>query len=234
MLPRPDNGPMALLTLLNASLAFGHVALLDHADFSLETSERIGLIGRNGTGKSSLLNALAGAELAIVTPVAGTTRDKVQQTIQIEGVPVHVIDTAGLRDSEDEVEKIGIERAWDAIETADAVLFLHDLTRLDAMDYVADDADIARALAAKLPSSVAVIDVWNKADTTAAPPSCADRGVTLSAKTGAGLQALRHEIDFYLDLLPAAGWAADASDVRLEAPAPAGAARAYPAAAAGL
>jgi tRNA modification GTPase len=63
-----------------------------------------------------LLNALAGAELAIVTPIAGTTRDKVQQTIQIEGVPIHVVDTAGLRDSDDEVEKIGIARAWDAIE----------------------------------------------------------------------------------------------------------------------
>lgn len=161
---------------------------------------KVVIAGQPNAGKSSLLNALAGAELAIVTPVAGTTRDKVQQTIQIEGVPVHVIDTAGLRDSEDEVEKIGIERAWDAIETADAVLFLHDLTRLDAIDYVADDADIARALAAKLPSSVAVIDVWNKADTTAAPSSCADRGVTLSAKTGAGLDALRRT------LLQVAGW----------------------------
>lgn len=65
--------------------------------------------------QSSLLNALVGAELAIVTPIAGTTRDKVQQTIQIEGVPLHIIDTAGLRDSDDEVERIGIARAWDEI-----------------------------------------------------------------------------------------------------------------------
>jgi tRNA modification GTPase len=71
------------------------------------------LPGQPNAGKSSLLNALAGAELAIVTPIAGTTRDKVQQTIQIEGVPLHVIDTAGLRDSDDEVERIGIARAWD-------------------------------------------------------------------------------------------------------------------------
>ena len=90
---------------------------------------KVVIAGQPNAGKSSLLNALAGAELAIVTPIAGTTRDKVQQTIQIEGVPLHVIDTAGLRDSADEVERIGIARAWDAIAQADAVLFLHDLGR---------------------------------------------------------------------------------------------------------
>ena len=161
---------------------------------------KVVIAGQPNAGKSSLLNALAGAELAIVTPVAGTTRDKVQQTIQIEGVPVHVIDTAGLRDSDDEVEKIGIARAWDAIETADAVLFLHDLTRLGAIDYIAADAQIARALAQKLPASVPVIDLWNKADAiTAAGP---DAGLTLSAKTGAGLAVLRRK------LLEVAGWQA--------------------------
>jgi tRNA modification GTPase len=90
------------------------------------------LAGQPNVGKSSLLNALAGAELAIVTPIAGTTRDKIEQTIQIEGVPVHVIDTAGLREaasSDDEVERIGIARSWAEIEQADAVVFLHDLTR---------------------------------------------------------------------------------------------------------
>jgi tRNA modification GTPase len=95
---------------------------------------KVVIAGQPNAGKSSLLNALAGAELAIVTPIAGTTRDVVQQTIQIEGVPLHVIDTAGLRDSPDvdEVEKIGIQRAWGQIERADAVLFLHDLTRSDS------------------------------------------------------------------------------------------------------
>src|SRR6186713_304655 len=88
---------------------------------------KVVIAGQPNAGKSSLLNALAGAELAIVTPIAGTTRDKVAQAIQIEGVPVHVVDTAGLRDSDDPVERIGIERAWAEIETADAVLFLHDL-----------------------------------------------------------------------------------------------------------
>ena len=159
---------------------------------------KVVIAGQPNAGKSSLLNALAGAELAIVTPVAGTTRDKVQQTIQIEGVPVHVIDTAGLRHSEDEVEKIGIARAWDAIETADAVLFLHDLTRIEMRDYRDDDALIAQALHTKLPSRVPVIDLWNKADTAATTEHVS--GLTLSAKTGFGLDALRRK------LLEVAGW----------------------------
>ena len=159
---------------------------------------KVVIAGQPNAGKSSLLNALAGAELAIVTPIAGTTRDKVQQTIQIEGVPVHVIDTAGLRESLDEVEKIGIERAWDAIESADAVLFLHDLTRMDAPDYIAGDATIAGILATKLLKRVPVIDIWNKADASAAQHP--GEGLTLSAKTGAGLDALRRK------LLEVAGW----------------------------
>lgn len=161
---------------------------------------RVVIAGQPNAGKSSLLNALAGAELAIVTPVAGTTRDKVQQTIQIEGVPVHVVDTAGLRDSHDEVEKIGISRAWDAIEAADVVLFLHDLTRTDALDYVANDQEIARVIAQKVPAAVPVIDVWNKADVVTGQRQ--DDCLALSAKTGAGLESLRRRL---LDL---AGWQA--------------------------
>jgi tRNA modification GTPase len=125
---------------------------------------KVVIAGQPNAGKSSLLNALAGAELAIVTAVPGTTRDVVSQTIQIEGVPLHVIDTAGLRDSQDHVEKIGIERAWGQIENADAVLFLHDLTRVHEADYAAGDDAIARGLAEKLPATVPVIDVWNKLD----------------------------------------------------------------------
>ena len=125
---------------------------------------KVVIAGQPNAGKSSLLNALAGAELAIVTPVAGTTRDKVQQTIQIEGVPVHIVDTAGLRDSQDEVEQIGIARAWDEIFAADAVLFLHDLTRSSTPNYIAEDADIASAIALKLPKNVPVVEVWSKAD----------------------------------------------------------------------
>ena len=164
---------------------------------------KVVIAGQPNAGKSSLLNALAGAELAIVTPIAGTTRDKVQQTIQIEGVPLHIIDTAGLRDSDDEVERIGIARAWDEIAGADAVLFLHDLARRDAMDYRAADAVIESTLAEKLPSSVPVIDVWNKVDCVpgAAQPASAGRAaVHLSAHTGEGLDALRRI------LLEVAGW----------------------------
>jgi len=156
------------------------------------------IAGQPNAGKSSLLNALAGAELAIVTAVPGTTRDRVQQTIQIEGVPLHVIDTAGLRDSDDEIEKIGIARAWDAIARADAVLLLHDLTRLYATDYVAADEDIARAIAQKMPQNVSLLEVWNKAD--AAPMPTSQPGLVVSAKTGAGLDSLRRA------LLAIAGW----------------------------
>ena len=165
---------------------------------------KVVIAGQPNAGKSSLLNALAGAELAIVTPIAGTTRDKVQQTIQIEGVPLHVIDTAGLRDSEDEVERIGIARAWDEIAGADAVLFLHDLSRADTADYAASDAAIARDMAGRLPASVLVIDVWNKTDcvdaATVARLQGEGRSVRLSARTGAGLEELRRT------LLEVAGW----------------------------
>lgn len=165
---------------------------------------KVVIAGQPNAGKSSLLNALAGAELAIVTPIAGTTRDKVQQTIQIEGVPLHVIDTAGLRESEDEVERIGIARAWDEIAGADAVLFLHDLSRADTADYAASDAAIAADMAGRLPAAVPVIDVWNKIDcvdeAAAARLQGAGRSVRLSARTGAGLEDLRRM------LLEVAGW----------------------------
>ena len=171
---------------------------------------KVVIAGQPNAGKSSLLNALAGAELAIVTPIAGTTRDKVQQTIQIEGVPLHVIDTAGLRDSQDEVERIGIERAWDEIAGADAVLFLHDLSRCGATEYIAADARIYTAMTEKAAKNVPIIDVWNKSDCVAvevldntvacAPPAGASISVRLSARTGEGLDTLRRT------LLQVAGW----------------------------
>ena len=172
---------------------------------------KVVIAGQPNAGKSSLLNALAGAELAIVTPIAGTTRDKVQQTIQIDGVPLHIIDTAGLRHSEDEVEKIGIERAWAEIENADAVLFLHDLVRWndasEASHYQAADAAIATQLISLLPKRVPVIQVWNKVDAVQ-PPQAATAiekdaeavNITVSAKNGQGLETLRQT------LLQVAGW----------------------------
>lgn len=174
---------------------------------------RVVIAGQPNAGKSSLLNALAGAELAIVTPIAGTTRDVVQQTIQIEGVPLHVVDTAGLRDHPDvdEVERIGIFRAWEQIGQADAVLFLHDLMRQADAAYVAADAQIAQTLQAKLADHVPVLHLWNKADaqspaatqarpTTAAIDESQTTHLTLSAKTGEGLPALRQA------LLKVVGW----------------------------
>lgn len=164
------------------------------------------IAGQPNAGKSSLLNALAGAELAIVTPIAGTTRDKVQQTIQMEGVPIHVVDTAGLRtsvdgaDAVDAVEKIGIARAWEAIENADMVLFLHDLTRASAAEYIAEDAAIAVSMAGLLAKNVTVIDVWNKSDAVAEVPVAAAGGIAVSARTGAGLDVLRAR------MLATAGW----------------------------
>ncbi|MDD5029030.1 MAG: tRNA uridine-5-carboxymethylaminomethyl(34) synthesis GTPase MnmE [Rhodoferax sp.] len=183
-----------------ASLQQQLAALLQRAQQGalLRDGIKVVIAGQPNVGKSSLLNALAGAELAIVTAVPGTTRDRVQQTIQIEGVPLHVIDTAGLRDSDDEVEKIGIGRAWDAIGDADVVLFLHDLSRMDAIDYEAADAGIATAIGLKMPKNMRLLEVWNKADV--APLTIPSTGLVVSAKTGAGLDALRRE------LLAVAGW----------------------------
>ncbi len=155
---------------------------------------RVVLAGQPNVGKSSLLNALAGAELAIVTPIPGTTRDRVSQTIQIEGVPLHVIDTAGLRSqTDDEVERIGIARSWESIADADSVLFLHDLTRRGQPDYEAAEAQIA----AQLPADAKLLHVHTKSDLVADAPA---DGISLSAHTGAGLQTLRRA------LLQRAGW----------------------------
>ncbi len=164
---------------------------------------RVVLAGQPNVGKSSLLNALAGAELAIVTPVPGTTRDRVGQTIQIEGVPVHVTDTAGLREhSADEVERIGIARSWDSIADADSVLFLHDLTRAGQAEYEAAEALIA----ARLPAAARLLHVHTKLDLM--PTARGAQGgaaisadaVVLSAHTGEGLPMLRKA------LLQRAGW----------------------------
>jgi tRNA modification GTPase len=189
----------------------------------LREGVRVVIAGQPNAGKSSLLNALAGAELAIVTPIAGTTRDAVQQTIQIDGVPVHVVDTAGLRAKQeaDEVERIGIDRAWQHIEAADAVLFVHDVLRKDESAYKAADAEISKTLVASLPKQIPVLHIWNKADALGdiAPKEDGQmhtqnnflggeesRELHISAKTGIGLEALRQE------LLRIAGWQGGASE----------------------
>jgi tRNA modification GTPase len=154
------------------------------------------LVGAPNVGKSSLLNRLAGADVAIVTPVPGTTRDYVRATIAIEGVPIHLIDTAGLRDTSDEVERIGVERTWRAVANAGAALFV---TAAGTPPSPADES-----IRLRLAKGIRVATVRNKIDLTGQAPTRTDRGaesvVEVSAKTGAGIDMLRRW------LLEAAGW----------------------------
>ena len=184
---------------------------------------RVVIAGQPNAGKSSLLNALAGAERAIVTPIAGTTRDQIQETIQIEGVPVHVVDTAGLRQSDDAVEQIGIARAWESIAQADAVLFLHDLTRWNDAHYAAADQAIEASLQTQRARGVPVLDVWNKSDAVSAEPDAwplaarTDNALCLSAKSGLGLDHLRQQLLAIAGWQPASGSAFIARERHLQA-----------------
>ena len=174
-------------------------AVLDGAQQGalLRDGLRVVLAGQPNVGKSSLLNALAGAELAIVTPIAGTTRDRITQAIQIEGVPLHVIDTAGLRHpGDDEVERIGIARSWESIADADVVLMLHDPMRRGDADYEAAQAQIA----AQLPKAAKLLHVHTKADLVKLPTAPSDAALRVSARSGQGLEQLRQA------LLQCAGW----------------------------
>ncbi|VFR27159.1 GTPase and tRNA-U34 5-formylation enzyme TrmE [plant metagenome] len=151
------------------------------------------LAGRPNVGKSSLLNALAGEDVAIVTDIAGTTRDKVVQQIHLDGVPLHIVDTAGLRETADTVERLGISRSWAEIEKADVILHLRDAREPD----VALDAEIAARRHPRTP----VLAVLNKADLLAEwPQDLPQDTLAVSARNGQGLDALR------TTLLGLAGW----------------------------
>lgn len=156
----------------------------------LREGARIVLIGQPNVGKSSLLNRLAGDEVAIVTEIPGTTRDAIQQHIQIDSVPLHIIDTAGLRETEDIVEKLGIERTYAAVENADLVLLL-----VDSQNGLSEaDQDLLKKLPAKLP----VLIVFNKIDLLNQSAKIEDKNkhsiIYLSAKTGIGVDLLCEKI----------------------------------------
>jgi tRNA modification GTPase len=166
----------------------------------LQSGLHVVLAGQPNVGKSSLLNRLTGDDLAIVTPIAGTTRDALRSTIQVEGIPLHIIDTAGLRATDDVVEKIGIERSWQEIERADVVLLL-----VDARSGIGE-AD--REILSRLPEHLQRITVYNKIDLAGRTPERHDEhdahgdavAISLSAKANQGIELLRNE------LLRIAGW----------------------------
>ena len=161
----------------------------------LRTGLNVVLAGRPNAGKSSLLNCLAGHDRAIVTDIPGTTRDALRETIQIEGIPLHVVDTAGLRETGDAVERLGIERTWQEVRQADVVVWLRDC---QDRCHVEDEA-----IAAELPTGVPQVMVWNKIDLIKGSPGRVDANppeISLSAKTGAGVSLLTAE------LLRIAGW----------------------------
>lgn len=173
---------------------------------ALREGLRVVLVGAPNVGKSSLLNALAEQDIALVTDIAGTTRDRIVQEIVVDGVPMHVIDTAGLRDTADAVERMGIERTWKEIEQAQVVVLLQD-----ASGVIPSDVGLEEMVLARASSRRSVIRVLNKADLLGVTRSGHQFGsvpedqIVLSAKTGEGLDSLRQT------LLRLAGWSGDAS-----------------------
>lgn len=148
------------------------------------------LVGQPNVGKSSLMNALAGEEIAIVTAIAGTTRDTIKNAIQINGVPLHVIDTAGLRETDDEVEKFGIARTWASLQTANIALLL-----VDAAHGI---TEAEKSILTRLPQEIAKIWVHNKIDVSRETPKIVEIAqethIHLSAKTGEGLELLKSQL----------------------------------------
>jgi tRNA modification GTPase len=163
----------------------------------LREGMRVVIAGEPNVGKSSLMNCLAGEELAIVTDIPGTTRDAIRQTINVHGIPLHMVDTAGLREPQDKVEKIGISKTWNEISKANLVLWVSDATCPETR--IADPAIVAR-----LPKGVPQIVVINKIDLCGRNPAtyAGEKAteIALSAKTGAGIELLRNA------MLEAVGW----------------------------
>jgi tRNA modification GTPase len=146
------------------------------------------IAGRPNAGKSTLINSLAGREVAIVTEVAGTTRDVMREHILLDEIPLHIIDTAGLRDSDDLVEKEGIRRAWLELKQADCVLLVVDINDPEQKE------QLTREIKSALPNEIPIITVFNKIDTQSLSPKTQDQSVYMSAKSGHGIEGLKDAI----------------------------------------
>ncbi|HDV5708816.1 TPA: tRNA uridine-5-carboxymethylaminomethyl(34) synthesis GTPase MnmE [Legionella pneumophila] len=157
------------------------------------------IAGRPNAGKSTLINNLAGRDVAIVTEIAGTTRDIMREHILLDDIPLHIIDTAGLRDSDDLVEKEGIRRAWQELKRADCVLLVVDINNPDQQNSLLNELRLT------LPNKIPIITVYNKIDTTKLTAKCDEHTVYLSAKTGEGLDELKKVIKQVVGYQPTEG-----------------------------
>jgi tRNA modification GTPase len=146
------------------------------------------IAGRPNAGKSTLINCLAGRDVAIVTEIAGTTRDIMREHILLDDIPLHIIDTAGLRDSDDVVEKEGIKRAWHELKKADCVLLVVDVNEREQHQGLAEE------IKAALPKEVPIITLVNKIDTIGHSAEVHEYTVYLSAKSGEGVESLKQII----------------------------------------
>jgi tRNA modification GTPase len=157
------------------------------------------IAGRPNAGKSTLINRLAGHEVAIVTDIAGTTRDVMREHVLLDDIPLHLVDTAGLRESEDLIEKEGIKRAWQEISRADCLLMVIDITASDM------SSELCKDIANALPDGVPIIQVFNKIDSLALEPRVEEQAVYLSAKLGKGIELLQKKIKEIVGYRPIEG-----------------------------
>lgn len=179
-----------------------HLTTLKHsATQGMMMSEGLSIViaGRPNAGKSTLINQLAGSEIAIVTEIAGTTRDVMRAPILLDDIPLHLIDTAGLRESNDVVEQEGIRRAWQEVERADCVLHVMDVQT--QQDHHSLNEQITQAL----PKNIHIIQVFNKIDAFSMMPKVEENSVYLSAKTGLGLDLLKEKIKKTVGFQPTEG-----------------------------
>ena len=158
------------------------------------------IAGRPNAGKSTLINCLAARDVAIVTDVPGTTRDVMREHILLDDIPLHLIDTAGLRDSDDIVEKEGIKRAWQEVSRADCLLMVIDASHSDD-----EHTQLSKDIQAQLPRNVPIIRVFNKIDQLGKPAKSHDNSIYLSAKSGEGVPLLKEKIKEVVGYQPAEG-----------------------------